>query len=202
MRKPLANTKGFLLLWPETKTMRTLLLPALMILVSFASCSLPSATGPYGTSFSTPIEYNDYIIARQTSIINHILDISKTAQTDLQATEALLNQGVKLADSALLDVKGLPAFNGDSTFRNRAISMFHFYRQVFDVDYREMVAIRKKGDHITVEDVQRLDAIQARLTEEETERDKHFQNAQQEFAERNNLRLGENELQKKIDEAN
>jgi adenylate cyclase class IV len=65
-----------------------------------------------------------------------------------------------------------------------------------------MVAIRKKGDHITVEDVQRLDAIQARLTEEETERDKHFQNAQQEFAERNNLRLRTNEIQEKIDEAN
>ena len=182
--------------------MRTLFFPALLLLLSFASCSLPSATGPNGTSFSTPIEYNDYIIARQTGIINHILDISKTAQTDLPATEALLNQGVLLADSVLLDVQGLPPYNGDSTFRNRAISMFHFYRQVFDVDYREMVAIRKKGDNITVEDFQRLDAIQARLTEEETERDKHFHNAQQEFAEKHHLRLGENELQKKIDEVN
>jgi hypothetical protein len=179
--------------------MRTLLVLILLSTVAVVSCSLPVARGANGSSFSTAVQYNDYIIERQSSIINHILDISKTAESDLDSTEALLNGGVKLVDSVLLEVKGLSAFNGDSTFRNTAVSMFGFYRHILDVDYREMVALRKKGEDITAEEIKRLQEIQQNLQEEETERDKHLHNAQQEFAERNGMRLAQNALQQKID---
>lgn len=180
--------------------MRTLLSLILLITVAAVSCSLPVAQGANGTSFSTAVQYNDYIIERQSSVINHILSISKTAENDLEATEALLNSGVKLVDSVLLEVKGLSDYKGDSTFRNTAISMFGFYRRILDVDYREMVALRKKGEDLTIDDYWRLQQIQQSLAEEETERDKHLHNAQQEFAERNGMRLTKNALQSKIDE--
>ena len=181
--------------------MRTLLVLILAGTTTLLSCSLPVAQGQNGASFSTPVQYNDYIIERQSGVINHILDISKTAENDLAATEALLNSGVKLVDSVLVEVKGLSDFKGDSTFRNTAVSMFGFYRRILDVDYREMVAIRKKGEDLTIEDIQRLQQIQQSLAEEETEHDKHLHNAQQEFAEHNGMRLTKNALQGKIDAA-
>lgn len=163
------------------------------------SCSLPVAQGRNGAQFATALEYNNYIIERQAGVINHILDISKTAETDLNATEHLLNKGVSLADSVLADVQGLSDFKGDSALRNTAVAMFAFYRKVFDGDYREMIAIRKKGEDLTGEDLLRLQQLQQDLQQEESERDKRFHNAQQDFAERNHLRLGNNDLQKKID---
>jgi hypothetical protein len=114
-------------------------------------------------------------------------------------TELLINRGVVLTDSVLADVRGLSDFEGDSTLRNSAIDMFTFYRKVFDSDYREIVAIRKKGNALTGDDYQRLLLLQQGLEQEESEKDKHFHNAQQDFATRNHLRLGNNALQKQID---
>jgi hypothetical protein len=159
----------------------------------------PVAQGRNGARFATALEYNNYIIERQSGVIYHIMDLTKMADVDLQTTELLINRGVVLTDSVLADVRGLSDFKGDSTLRNSAIDMFTFYRKVFDNDYREIVAIRKKGDALTGDDYQRLLLLQQGLEQEESEKDKHFHNAQQDFATRNHLRLGNNALQKQID---
>lgn len=179
--------------------MKALIASALICATILLSCSIPVAEGRNGARFATALEYNNYIIERQSGVINHIIDLGKMAETDLQATEALLTRGVALSDSVLADVKGLSDFKGDSALRNSAIVLFAFYHKVFDKDYREMIAIRKKGDAISEEDYQRLQLLQQGLVQEETERDKHFLNAQYDFAQRNNLRLGNNALQNKID---
>lgn len=179
--------------------MKTVIASVLISTILFFSCSIPVAQGRNGARFATALEYNNYIIERQSGVINHITELGKMAETDIDATEALLNQGVALADSVLTDVKGLSDFKGDSALRNSAIAMFAFYHKVFDNDYREMITLRKKGEALTEEDYQRLQLLQQGLVQEESERDKHFINAQHDFATRNNLRLGENALQKQID---
>lgn len=180
--------------------MKTIIVSTLLCTALLLSCSIPVAQGRNGAQFATALEYNNYIIERQSGVIYHIMDVTKMADKDLHTTEMLLNRGVALADSVLADVKGLSDFKGDSALRNSAISMFSFYRKVFDSDYREMIAIRRKGDGITGEDYQRLQLIQLALEREESEKDKQFHNAQQDFATRNNLRLGHNALQQQIDE--
>lgn len=179
--------------------MKTLIASALFLTSLLCSCSIPVAEGRNGVRFATALEYNNYIIERQSGVITHIMDLGKMAETDLQATEAQLDKGVALADSVLADVKGLSDFKGDSALRNSAIVLFAFYHKVFDKDYREMIAIRKKGEALSEEDYQRLQFLQQGLVQEESERDKHFLNAQQDFAVRNHLRLGNNALQKQID---
>lgn len=181
--------------------MRTLLLLLLVGTAALHSCSLPVAQGRNGETFTTALEYNNYIIERQNGVIYHIIDFSKMAEVDLEVTEMLLNRGVKLTDSVLTDVKNLSAYKGDSSLRNAAVSMFTFYHKVFDEDYREMLTIRKKGTSASDDDYLRLQQIQQRLEQEEGEKDKYFHNAQQDFAEKNGMRLRENELQKSIDEA-
>lgn len=178
--------------------MKAVIASVLVCTITLLACSLPVAQGRNGARFATALEYNNYIIERQSGVINHIMDLGKMAETDLEATEVLLNKGVALSDSVLADVRGLSDFKGDSALRNSAIVLFAFYRKVFDNDYRTMIALRKKGDALTEEDYQRLQLLQQALVQEESERDKHFINAQYDFAQRNNLRLGENALQDKI----
>jgi hypothetical protein len=181
--------------------MKAFIASVLLCTTSLLSCSIPVAEGRNGARFATAQEYNNYIIERQSGVIYHIIDLTKMVDVDLETTEMLVDRGVSLADSVLADVKSLSDFKGDSALRNSAIDMFAFYRKVFDNNYREIVAIRKKGDAITEDDYLRLQELQHELEVEETKRDKVFHNAQQDFAERNNLRLGENALQKQIDEA-
>lgn len=179
--------------------MKAIIATALTCTSILLSCSIPVAEGRNGARFATALEYNNYIIERQSGVITHIMNLGKLAETDLPATEAYLDKGVALADSVLTDVKGLSDFKGDSALRNSAIVLFAFYHKVFDKDYREMIAIRKKGEDISEEDYQRLQLLQQDLVQEEIVKDKHFLNAQQDFAARNNLRLGNNALQKQID---
>jgi hypothetical protein len=179
--------------------MKAFIAATLLCTTLLISCSIPVAQGRNGAQFATALEYNNYIIERQSGVIYHIIDLTKMVDVDLQTTETMVNRGVALTDSVLADVKGLSDFRGDSALRHSAIVLFSFYRKVFDKDYREIIAIRKKGDDITEEEYQRLQLIQQGLELEETERDKHFHNAQQDFAARNNLRLGDNALQKQLD---
>lgn len=179
--------------------MKAIIVSSLLCTSLLLSCSIPVAQGRNGARFATALEYNNYIIERQSGVIYHIMDLTKKAEADLETTEMLINRGVALTDSVLADVKGLSDFKGDSALRNSAIDMFSFYRKVFDNDYREIMAIRKKGDAVTGDDVLRLQLIQQGLEREESEKDKHFHNAQQDFAERNHLRLANNALQQKID---
>jgi 23S rRNA maturation mini-RNase III len=89
-------------------------------------------------------------------------------------------------------------FQGDTTFRNRALNNFHFYRRLFTSDYRKIIAINRKGEAATKADIEAIQSIQEKLEAEEAELDKLLSNAQSDFAKRNKMPLLENDVQKKI----
>ncbi len=170
-----------------------------LLLTCLSSCSDSSSKGNKPGHFGDAVSYNDYIIQRQGKIINHILTVANLVGTDLDSAEALLGKGVLITDSALVEVGSMAPYQGDSTFRNRALSNFHFYRRLFTSDYRKIIAINRKGQTATQADIDTIQAIQEKLEAEEAELDKLLSNAQADFAKRNKMPLLENEVQKKID---
>ena len=86
--------------------------------------------------------------------------------------------------------------------RNAAIQSFSFYKKVFSTDYRQLISIRKNGGDQTEEGVGEMNNIVEKITKEEEQYDKAFHNAQRSFAEKNKMKLVDNEIQKKIDEMN
>ncbi len=173
---------------------------ALVLLFAVAtSCNAPEATGANGVTFKDAVAYNDYIIKHQSGIITHILSVADMMSKDLNAAETMLDKGVLITDSALVAVKGMSDFKGDSVFRNRAVANFQFYRKLFTADYRKIVSINKKGEEATAANIAELEALQASIEAEETELDKRLNNAQTDFAKKNKMPLLENEVQKKID---
>jgi hypothetical protein len=108
----------------------------------------------------------------------------------------------KNADSAtrfINEIKGMPSYRGDSALRDAAVNIFSFYKRIFLNQYKRIVEIRRKGSFMTKDDLDELKQIIDDISKEEEKLDKNFHNAQQDFADKNNMQLGENSLQKKID---
>ena len=127
-----------------------------------------------------------------------VINFSKASEIDIDSAANMLNCYATETGKMIEEIKGMPPYKGDSSLRNAAIRSFSFYKKVFEEDYMDIIRIRKKDD-ITQEDVDEMDRIVKKITKEEEGYDKSFDNAQNEFAKKNKMRLRENEVQKEMD---
>ncbi len=171
---------------------------AITIMACFAACNQP-VKGRNGQVYKSAAQYNDYIISRQTTLIKNVLDLSTIAQTDLDSADKMLDKYVVETDSMILNLNGMPPYKGDSSFRDAAIASFAFYKKVFGNEYKQLINIRKNGGDTTQEGIAEMSKIVDKITREEEKYDKAFHNAQKNFADKNHMKLAENEMQKKID---
>jgi hypothetical protein len=173
-------------------------------LIGFILAACNSAVkGKNGVTYKSAVQYNDYIVTRQSSLIKNVLEFSKIAQTDLDSAESKLRSYVAEADKMIEEIKGMPPYKGDSALRDAAVSSFSFYKRVFEKDYMDILEIKKKGpENITEEDMQQANAIVEKISKEEEGYDKRFHEAQQRYADKNNMKLADNKMQKEIDKIN
>ena len=171
---------------------------ALACVVLFISCKTQTRKGANGVTYYTTQEYNDYIVGRQTKLVERVMDFVKASQTDLDAAEVLLDTCVKETHQMVTEIKGMPPFKNDTTLRDAAVSIFGFYERIFDKDYRDLIHLRKEQDGTSMEIENSIQGIVAKVTEEEKGFDIRFRTAQQAFATKNKLLLQENDIQKKI----
>lgn len=155
--------------------------------------------GNNGVTYKNPQAYNDYIISRQTSLVQKVLDFSKVVETSLDSADQFLDSYEKQAGAMLEDIKGMPPYREDSTLRDAAIQSFTFYKKVFGIDYKRLVEIKKTGEDETAEGVTEMKTIIDTLSKEEEKLDKRFHKAQQEFAKKNNMKLMDNDLQNQVE---
>jgi hypothetical protein len=179
--------------------MRKLLL-ILVLAPLFISCKY-RAKGDNGVTYNSPVEYNDYIVGRQTKLMKRILEFGKVAQVDLDSAARLLDTYIKETDEMIGELKGMPPFKKDSSLRNAAIKSFLFYKKVFSEDYKEIISIRQNHGDETEEGVNSMTEIVDRITKQEEKLDKEFHNAQRKFADANKMKLVDNDIQKEIDKA-
>lgn len=172
------------------------LLFLLIIPTIFIACNSPEK-GSNGVTYKTAVEYNDYIVGRQSTLLKKIMKFAEVAQMDLDSADLMLDGFVKDADGMIKEIKGMPSYKKDTAFRKAAINSFTFYRKAFDDYYRDIIRIRKEG----ADDAEtQLNDLLEKLTAEEDKHDKAFHNAQRNFAEKNKMQLKDNEIQKKIDD--
>lgn len=174
-------------------------LTAIVVILAFSigSCNQP-VKGRNGVSYKSAAQYNDYIVSHQTKLMQNVLNFVKVAETNLDSAEKMLERYTGETASAIEDIKGMPAFKGDSSLRDAAADSFGFYKNVFQNDYTRIISIRKKGADMTGEDTKQMQNIVEKITREEEGFDKSFHNAQKNFADKNHMKLLENEMQKKF----
>ena len=170
---------------------------AVIVIECAIACNQP-VRGKNGEVYKTSVQYNDYIINRQSILIKDVIDLTKVAQTNLDSADKMLDNFVEKTDGLITDIKGMPSYKGDSSFRDAAIASFSFYKKIFGNEYKQLVDIRKHGGDATQEGVDQMNEIVNNISKEEEKYDKAFHNAQKDFAERNHMKLGENKMQKEL----
>ena len=171
------------------------------VLILLASCNQP-VKGKNGIQYKSASQYNDYIVSRQSVVMKNVMDFVTVSETSLDSAEKMLDRYILQLTDIIREVKGMPAYKGDSTLRDAAASTFNFYKRIFGNEYKQLINIRKNGGAFTEEGVAEMNRIVDKITREEEQYDKAFHNAQADFAEKNNMKLTDNELQKKIDKLN
>ncbi|HUR66567.1 MAG TPA: hypothetical protein VMZ03_09460 [Chitinophagaceae bacterium] len=174
-----------------------LIIPVLMLLL--VACQSESPKGANGVVYKSAVEYNDYIVNRQTTLMKNILAFVDVAQADPDSAEKMLDKYVKETGVMITEIKGMPAYKGDSALRNAAANTFGFYRKLFDKEYRNILHLRSEGG-VSADVEERIEAIVKGIEDEEKGFDDRFQDAQRSFARKNKMKLVENEMQKKLEE--
>lgn len=169
--------------------MKKLLFPIALLLFTVTTAFAPPMT---------PQEYNDVIIGEQNKISKIMIDMANHFGTDLNKSDQLREQLVKQCQSSVSVLRELPAFEGDTKFRDAGIALYTFYGQISAMEYKEMIDILKK-DNIQTSDIERLTALEKEITKREIPLDDAFQNAQNAFAKKHGFTLIENEYQDDID---
>lgn len=178
------------------KTLLLLLMPAAILL----ACKTEQRKGANGIVYKSAVEYNDYIVGRQTTLMRNIMDFVKVAESDLDSAEKMLDKYVKETGAMITEIKGMPPYKGDSTLRDAAVGIFGFYKKIFDKDYRDILHLRSEQDGTSTDIEDRIQQIVKNVEDEEKGFDNRFQSAQKAFARKNNMKLIENEMQKEFDE--
>ena len=178
----------------------------IIILLGFIAVSCnPGVKGENGVIYKSAIQYNDYIVNRQTTIIRDVLDFSKTENLD--SAEAKLKRFISKTGEIITEIEGMPAYRGDVALRDAAVRYFNFFKRVFQEDYTEYLRLRRRLEDTTTGEAEITKAqagiqdIIAKVTKEEEGYDKDFHNAQEKYAQKNNMRLTENKIQKEIEKA-
>src|ERR1700741_3668557 len=96
----------------------------------FIACNQP-VKGKNGVTYKSAVQYNDYIVGRQSKLMQHVLDFSKAAANNLDSAEKMLTEFTNETAQTVEDIKGMPAYKGDTSLRDAAVRSFSFYKNVF-----------------------------------------------------------------------
>lgn len=170
--------------------MKKLLFPAIALLIFTAFAPVTKMT---------PQEYNDVIIGEQNKISKIMIDMANYFGSDLAMSDQLREKLVKQCQTSVSVLRELPAYDGDTKFRDAGIALYTFYGQISAMEYKEMIDILRKTN-IEASDIERLTNLEKQITEREIPLDDEFQKAQNAFAKKYGFTLIENEYQDQIDQ--
>jgi hypothetical protein len=174
----------------------------LVLIIIFASgmaaCQQP-VKGRNGEVYKSAVQYNNYIVNRQSTIMGDIMEFARVSQTSLDSAGTMLDKYIPDIDVMINDIKGMPPYQGDSSLRDAAVNSFSFYKRIFGNEYKRLIAIRLTAANFADRGVAEMNGIVSQISKEEESYDKVFHNAQRDFAQKNNMSLEENEMQKKME---
>jgi hypothetical protein len=158
--------------------------------------------GSIAQKITDPVTYNDKIVQYQDNIGYAMVAMNEhigTNESTLSSAEELRLDLLKIILESIAGIKKMQAFDGNDDMRKAGLALFQFYEKAVSTDYREAINILYKED-LSEDDITVLEGIVAKITEEESEFDIAFEEAQTAFAKKHNIDLEENELQELLND--
>jgi hypothetical protein len=141
-------------------------------------------------SFKTAVEYNNYIVALQTKVGESISNFSKAVESmDLSRSTTLRENIVAVANDGLVKLKSLPAYKGNSSFKNASIRLFEFYKSCAQTEYKELVSLILGDQQKLAVSTERVNQLVAEITNKEKKLDESYLSEQKQFAKDNDFGL-------------
>ena len=150
----------------------------------------------------SPVEYNNIIVNEQNKIIKTVFEYVEAVSTASDKSEKIRLKLVDQCQKSLKIVEAMEAYEGNVRLRDAAIDLFKFYLKLSEESFKEISEINEKGEEMTIEDLERLEILESDMDKKEVVLDNALGAAQDEFAKKHNIELGENEYQKEVDELN
>lgn len=163
----------------------------LLLLFLFVSGISLNAQTSSQYNFKTAVEYNDYIVNKQTEIgvmINDLMTIVNDTNSLVDQAHISRRAAIVKMNSIINDVRNMPDWKGNTQLRDVSVSLFSFYRSCFENEYKSMIDIVYKTD-ATDDDFKELDRLLLVVTEKEKPLDDAFAKAQSDFASANGFTL-------------
>jgi hypothetical protein len=159
------------------------------------SCGLgkpDSVMTPDGIVISNPVEYNNYFIARQQSILQAMATFSEhLGSFDLPIIHNAHITLIKTIEAQKQLITDTPPFDADSILQPAFIDLFEFYTTISQVEYGRIVEIIAKGEEeITQQDLLEIDSLTKSINLLKIKTDVVFSRAQQAFAHQYDLEIG------------
>ena len=158
-----------------------------IIALLFSACTNP-VKGKNGVTFRTAIEYNDYIVEKQDTVIKLIDKFEMVADTSTNELNAFLADATLSVEKMIIDVEGMPEWKGNTEMRDKGVRMLEYYKSIFAVSYKRLIEITADGEISQAEEKDKEDVIK-KMTDDGTLAEDAFFAAQKEFASKNNVRL-------------
>lgn len=150
-------------------------------------------------SFSSAVEYNDYIVKMQQEIIADVLKFS--SEQNINKVEQIVQDAVPKIENDITAIANMPDWKGNTELRDKSLELFKFYKETFSKDYMDIINVSKDGK-VTEAEKNKILQIQTSITAKEAKLDEAFKKAQQDFARSNNMIIADNPMQKDIDNLN
>lgn len=167
--------------------MRNTFIALLAGTVLLASCNTP-VKGKNGVTYKDPVQYNDYIVEKQDQVIKLVEKFGTESNAGADKANAFIAEATAKIDKMITDVEGMPEWKSNSDMREKAVAMFKYYRSIFAVSYKRLIAISADGEVTPEEETEQQDIIKKISTDGGPVEDA-FLAAQKDFAKKNNMKL-------------
>lgn len=128
-----------------------------------------------------PIKYSDYIVQQQT-LIGDEIKVLNTIISDVNSTEKVAMDQISVIKNVIIkaieNLDKLEQIEPDFNFKANASTLFKFYKRIVETTYVSLISELYSESP----DNQKLSDFIKKITDEETNFDKAYLSAQEEFA--------------------
>ncbi len=139
--------------------------------------------------FAKAGDYDQYIISRIEQMQQTLFAVQKATGGDDTVTTDL-GRFTQQIDSVTANLKELPDYKGNTSYRDAAIRLADFYKRSISGSYAEIARVYKEVKDSSLAD-NKVNELIIRLQEEETLADDAFVKEREAFAARNKIPLDE-----------
>ena len=164
--------------------------------ISFVICLsfLPFVGKAQRFSTDSPADYNNYIVAEQSKLMEKVVEyiVQTVHNNNFREVESKRLEVIGQIETSLYKLKQMSDFKGDNSMKEEALGMFKLYREAYVNDYSQ-INMLKQDRESSFKAMERYFQAQDQAEEKLRNSADQFDQAQKDFAKRHNMTIKEAE---------